>query len=236
MSVGGGSNKQSSSSSSASNSVQYGSDVWGAQSPYLQQLYGQAAANLGNTGTADAQSWLNQAGGSLDSATASLNQSNQGLMQFLNPAQDPALASYAQNLGQQFNEQFLPGLQGEAALAGGLGGSRQQIGSALGAQRSMQTLADFTAQTYAGQQDRALQAAGQIGANASGFQNNANMQGTLADFARSMPWYQLSQFQGLLGTPILRDLGGESSSTSSSKGKTSGWNASIGYNAQSQNS
>lgn len=229
MSIGGGSQKQKSQSSSTQEGIQYGSDVWGAQSPYLQDLYSRGQQNLGNDiGNTTASDWLDQAGLAVGGANQALTQSNQALTQFLNPGQDPAVAAYAQNLGQQFNEQFLPGLKGEAALAGGLGGSRQQIGSALGAQRAMQTLGDFTAQTYSGQQERALQAAQGIGANASGFQNNAQMQTAIADFARSMPWYSLQQFKGLLGAPVMRDLGGKTSGYSSSSGSGSGWNANAG--------
>ena len=229
MSIGGGSSKQSSSSSQQSNSIDYGTDVWGYQAPFLNQLYQHGFNTLNNNSAqANAQPWLTQAQGSIDSANGALSNSNQALTQFLNPGQDPSVAAYATNLGQQFNEQFLPGLKGDAALAGGLGGSRQQIGAALGAQRAMQTLGDFTAQTYSGQADRALQAASQIGSNAAGFQNNATLQSTLADFARSMPWYNLSQFSGLLGSPAMQSLGGTSNSTGTSKGSGSSWNASAG--------
>lgn len=211
MSLSGG--KQKSSGSQTSTSIDYGTDVWGPQSPYLQDLYARAQAGLGNmSGDQAAQAQYGAATGALDRSQAALGG-------FLNPAADPSLAAYAQNLGQQFNEQFLPGLRGDAALAGGLGGSRQQIGAALGGQRAMQTLGDFTAQVYSGQQDRALQAAQQMAANSQGYT-------ALADFGRSMPWYSLSQYAGLLGAPVMRDLGG--TSTSSGKTKSSGWNASIG--------
>lgn len=229
MSIGGGSQKSNQSSSSSSNGEQYGTNVWGAQSPYLTDLYARAQGALGdNSGISTANQWLGQAGSYLDQAGATLGQSNQALQGFLNPGQDPAVAAYATNLGQQFNEQFLPGLKGDAALAGGLGGSRQQIGAALGAQRAMQTLGDFTAQTYSGQMDRALQAAQGLAGNAQGFESLAGTGLATSDFARSMPWYQLSQYQGLLGAPIIQDLGGYTSSSSTSKGKSSGWNANVG--------
>lgn len=230
MSIGGGSNKQKSSSTQESSGVQYGSDVWGAQSPYLQNLYSLGYTNTGNnTGNAQAQGFLGTAGESLAAANGTLSESSTALRDFINPtAMDPAVQAYAQNLGQQFNEQFLPGLQGDAALAGGLGGSRQQIGAALGAQRAMQTLGDFTAQTYAGQQERALAAAQGLAANSQGYANVASTGAGMADFARSMPWYNLQQFQGLLGSPVLKDLGGYSNSSGTSKGSGSGWNANAG--------
>lgn len=211
MSIGGGSQK--SGTKQSSSSWDYGTDVWGGQSPYLQDLYARAQAGLGNM-SGDAA-----AGAQFGAATGALDRSQAALQGFLNPQMDPSVQAYAQNLGQQFNEQFLPGLKGDAALAGGLGGSRQQIGAALGGQRAMQTLGDFTAQVYSGQQDRALQAAQQMGQNAQGYT-------ALADFGRSMPWYGLNQYAGLLGAPVMRDLGGYS--TSKGKSSSSGWNASFG--------
>jgi len=229
MSVGGGKSKSSSSQQSASESKQFGTDIWGPQSPYLQDLYARAQSQLGQQGGIDqANQFQTGASNALDYSQQVLRNSNQALGQFLQPGQDPAVSAYATNLGQQFQEQFLPGLRGDAALAGGLGGSRQQIGQALGAQRAMQTLGDFSAQTYAGQQERALQAAQGIGQNALGFQNAATAGMGMADFARSMPWYNLSQFQGLLGAPVMRDLGGYSTSTSSGKSKSGSFNFNAG--------
>lgn len=233
MSLGGGSSKQSQSSNQSSQSSgfsqQYGSGVYGAQSPFLQDLYARAGYTAGEeSANANSTGYLRTAGSFLSGAQDSLNQSNTALAEMLTPQDDPMLARYATNLGQQFNEQFLPGLQGEAALAGGLGGSRQQIGSALGAQRAMQTLGDFTAQTYSDQQNRRLAAAQGIGGNAQGYLDAGALSGNLAEFARSMPWYNLSQFQGLLGAPTTLDLGGysqqQATSTGSSTGSGSSWN------------
>jgi len=42
-----------------------------------------------------------------------------------------------------------------------------------------------------------------------------------ADFSRGMPFYNQSMFSGLLGAPIMQDLGGYSQSTGKSKGKSS---------------
>lgn len=227
MSVGGSKNKGSSSSNSFSQSWDYGTNIWGAQSPYLENLYGQAQATLG-AGDGGAANFLNQAQGGINQSNAALGASQDALARFANPGTDPALQAYATNLGQQFNEQFLPGLKGDAALAGGLGGSRQQIGAALGAQRGMQSLSDFTAQTYAGQQERALQAALGLQQGAAGFADNASTLASLADFSRSMPWYNLNQYAGLLGPAITQDLGSYSTSSSTSKGKTGGGSFNFG--------
>lgn len=229
MSIGGGKQKSSNSSSSTGQNWDYGTNVWGAQSPFLSDLFGRAQGTLNaNGGSPQADSYLAAAGAGLGAGNTALTQSNEALGRFANPGQDPMLAAYAQNLGQQFNEQFLPGLQGDAALAGGLGGSRQGIGAALGAQRAMQTLGDFTAQTYSGQQDRALQAALGMGSNAQTMQAGAQGNLALADFARTMPWYSLGQYAGLLGAPIMQDLGAYGTSSSTSKGKSGGFNFSAG--------
>lgn len=234
MSIGGSKQKssgtQTSTGSSQSQAQDFGSEVWGQQSPFLQDLYNRAQGNL-NAGDGDAGAMTNWARWQLVNANQSLGQSNQALQGFLNPTVDPAVNAYAQNLGQQFNEQFLPGLKGDAALAGGLGGSRQQIGSALGAQRAMQTLGDFAAQSYAGQQERALAAAQGLAANAAGYESLGNTTTAVADFSRSMPWYNLAQYQGLLGSPIQIDKGGidQSWSKSESKGKNSGSGGSFNF-------
>lgn len=136
---------------------------------------------LAGTGIGQSEAQLRGATTGLNRGLNTLNESNLALRKFLNPGVDPALAAYSKNLGQQFNEQFLPGLKGDAAVAGGLGGSRAQIGAALGSQRAQQSLSEFAANAYSGQQERALQAATQIGnlnqgyaQNAAGFQQNAS--------------------------------------------------------------
>lgn len=312
MSIGGSKSKGSTTSTTASESEDWGTQVWGTQAPYLQDLYnrsqqmfrGGASASgnsnyyLGNANTADnrassalgtqgaylnmaakqipaSTTQLQNAGANLNSAQIGLNrgistldQSRSALAKFLNPTVDPAMKAYSKALGQEFKEQFLPGLRGDAAVAGGLGGSRQQIASALGSQRAQQSLSEFAANSYAGQQERALQAAQGIGAlnqgytqNAGGWQqnaaargdiaggylNNANMLGTIGqgfsqqaagyqglsqnqqakyDLARQMPWYNLNQYAGLLGMPVQNDMGGWTSSKSTSKGKS----GSAGFN------
>ncbi len=160
-------------------------------------------------GTSPADPWMRQASGMLGEASGALSAFqraqdptnfgavDQRLNSFSDPTVDPAFNAYSQTLGQQFREQFMPELQGQSALAGGLGGSRQQIGSALGAQRAMQELGNFGANAYAGQQERALaaqQARGQLAGMQSqswgGQQERAlaaaQAQGNLADFARSI--------------------------------------------------
>jgi hypothetical protein len=202
---------------SQSRSEDFGTDIWGPQQGYLQSLYGagQGLANgpqMGGMGLGNAQQ-------NAGFAQQGLMNSNQNLQQFQGQGVDPSVDSYSQRIGQQFNEQFLPGLQGQAIEAGGLGGSRQQIGAALGADRGMQAIGDFAANAYSGQQQRGLQAAGMQGQNsqALGQLGNQNLQN--AQFGQGMPWYNQQMFAGLLGGPAMIDKGALSTSSGKSKGK-----------------
>lgn len=230
MSIGGSKSKGGGSQSAESRD--FGSEVWSAQSPYLQDLYRRSAANFRagpqNPWNKQAGALQYAAGGDLGTAGSTLAQSNKYLQSFMNPTVDPAVNAYATNLGQQFREQFMPELRGEAALAGGLGGSRQQIGAALGAQRAQQSLSDFTANAYAGQQERKLAATQQLAANAAGYLDLSGARTASADFARSMPWYNLAQYQGLLGSPVQIDKGGWQRSSGSNKSSSGGFNFGFG--------
>jgi len=181
---------------SSNSSVDKGSEVWKAQAPFLTGMYGSA------------QNQFNQGLGQYGQQADQFINTAQGTMERMqNPGVDPAMNAYSKNIGDQYRQQFMPALQGGAIQAGGLGGSRQQIGAALGAGQAMDSISDFAANSYAGQQQRALQAASAAPA--------------MADFARSMPWYGLNQYAGILGSPTMIDKGG------SSKGSSSGWNASF---------
>jgi hypothetical protein len=77
---------------------------------------------------------------------------------FRESAVSPLADVYARQLGQNFNRNIAPTIRGEAQLAGGLGGSRQGIGMGLAAGEIGQQMADFNAQLYEGQANRALSA------------------------------------------------------------------------------
>lgn len=231
---------------------------------------GMESLQRGNAQLSDTRNMINggigQLGytqGAMQGSMNLMDQSAAGLRTMLNPEIDPAMAAYSKRMGQAFNEQLLPGLKGDAMLAGGLGGSRQQIGAALGADRAMQAMSDFTANTYSGQQDRRLAAAqglgnlgqmyqglgdlsnqtagmyGQFGdlSNqtaagfgnlAQGWQQSAGTNLAQGDFARSMPWYNVNQYAGILGMPVTLDQGGFNWNNSSSTSSSSGKNSSIG--------
>jgi len=204
----------------------------------FQQMLGQAQGQFGNS-----QNQFNQAGQGYGQGYSGLNEQANWLQQFRNPGMDPMADVYAKNVAQNFNEQIMPGLRGGAALAGGMGSSRQGIAEGLAAGRSSQQLQDFAAQLYGQQQDRSLQAAGQLGQNAMGYGQLANGQGNLgsqmgqlgeamsglggqygalSQMQQALPWYALNQYKGLLGNPTVLGGGGSSSATSTGADSTLG--------------
>lgn len=262
MSVGGNRSNQSSSTTSEGLNQSYGSALNLAQEGYLQNLWG-AGQNLANQGAGQAagyqgynaalggnQQGMNYLGAGAGQVGASLNQlggANQAmntLGNLQNPTVDPMLGVYAQQIGQQFNRQVLPGIQGQAALGGGLGGSRAGIAQGLAAGEAQRNIQNFGAQLYGQGQDRALQAAGAQGQLAQGLAQTGlqgaglygqlgqqAMQGgmnnlAIGQFGMGVPWYAQQQFAGLLGSPIMEDLGGygETSANASSRGKSGGFN------------
>jgi hypothetical protein len=239
---------------------------------------GMAQAGATNNFSQAALNQLSRSNGAMQGSANLLDQSAAGLRDIMNNnGVDPSMAAYAQRMGQAFNEQLMPGLRGDAAQAGGMGGSRAGIAAALGADRSMQAMSDFSANVYGGQQDRRLaatqglgnlgqlyqglgdlsnQTAGQYGALgqlnnqtagvyqglgdlsnsisglqgnlAQGWQQSATNNLAAGDFARSMPWYNLNQYAGLLGAPVSLDQGGYNWNNSLTTSSSSGKNSSIG--------
>lgn len=209
MSAGGGK------SSSSNSSIDRGTDVWGPQQGYLKDIYSQAQAlkgqvqdTVGNWGVNQAQSYL-----------GNLMGANQTAQDLQNPGVNPAMDMYSRQIGQQFNEQIMPALKGQAMTAGGYGGSRAGIAQGLAGARAGQQIQDFGAQLYNEDQNRRLQ-----GAQLQGDLANLGMQGAMdiGSFGMGVPWYNLQQYAGLIGSPAMQSLGG------SSKGKSSSWNVSGG--------
>jgi len=134
---------------------------------------------------------------------------------------DPMLQQYGQALGRNWSENILPGMQGQAALAGGLGNSRDQIGQALAAGRQGQQFQDFAGQLYGQQQDRRMQALAGMGNVGSAYGQNAAgygaLGGDMAQYGQAQQqaaWNPITQYAGLLGGPTSINLGGVSSGTS----------------------
>ena len=217
-----GSSKQSQSSSGYSSqfgtNTNYGSALNFGQEQQFQNLWGQAGA-------------MNASGGQQGLGYNAYNQA-QGLNQqagnafnrLANPGTDPMMGAYAQQIGQQFNEQIMPQLRGDAMVAGGYGGSRAGIAQGVAAGQAQRNIQDFGAQLYGQNQDRALQAAQGLG----GLAQNSLATG---QFGMGIPWYNLQQYAGLLGGPIVENLGGTSyqqgTSTQSGSGGSRGFNFSL---------
>lgn len=257
-SLGGGRSK--SDQSSAQNSWDYGNRQDPYQQMMMHNMWG-AGQNLANSGAGMAagqqgydqgMGYLSQAMGGLDRATQynqmGMNQLNSPYMtgaqdtlqRMQNPGLDPMMAVYGKQIGQQFNEQVMPGLRGEAMVAGGLGGSRAGIGQGLAGARMGQQLQDFGAQLYGQNQDRALNAANTAGAlqgniagmYGQGSQNQQNIAGmygqgsqqaqALGQYGMGIPWYAQQQMAGLLGPATMQDLGSYAAGTST--GKSRAWN------------
>jgi hypothetical protein len=111
--------------------------------------------------------WSNMAAGQLGQigrADANYNQATSALRNLANPSgYDPQLAAYSRQVGQNFNENIMPGITQGALASGSLGGSRGQVGAAQAAGAAQRNIQDFAGQQYNQQQNRALQAAGQLG-------------------------------------------------------------------------
>jgi hypothetical protein len=249
--------KKKSKQSSTQRAEDYGTDVWGPQQEYLQNLWSQAQGLAGGAGTGAGdylqgamnpalnqqtqmaqqaaqggigaglgmagagagatqgllgQNPLAGAAGGFGQAAGAMGQAMQNLggygTQGYNPFANAAVQSAGQQLGQQFREQFLPQSQGQAIQAGGLGGSRQQIGEALGAERFGRQLTDYATQVglqgYEGQMARQQQALAEQGRLAQGLGGLAQGYGQLGQqqYATQAGLAgQLGQLgQGLYGT------------------------------------
>lgn len=223
--------KSKSKSTQTSFSQDYGSRLNADQGAQLSNLWSQGA-NLNASGAGQAQGYqgynqamgMNQlAGNQLGGAAMQGAQDTFSRLQ--NPGMDPMMGVYAKQIGQNFNEQIMPGLRGDAMVGGGLGSSRAGIAQGLAGARAGQQLQDFGAQLYGQNQDRALQAAGAggnlAGSIADAYGNLGQNAMATGQFGMGIPWYGATQQKGLLGAPIVENLGGYSTSTGTSKSKGS---------------
>lgn len=239
MGVGGGKQSSNSSQSASGSNTSYGSAMNLGQETQYQNLWAQAGAmnasganqGMGTQAWNQAQGYMGQQASALNSPYMQGAQNTLGRLQ--NPGIDPMMGVYGRQIGQQFNEQVMPGLRGDAMVAGGLGNSRAGIAQGLAGARMGQQLQDFGAQLYGQNQDRALNAANAQGALQGAISQAYGGMGQqamdLGQFGMGIPWYNLQQFAGLLGGPVMEDIGGTGSTSSSggSSGKASNFNAHI---------
>ena len=194
---------------------------------FARQQVGGGLGNLGNR----AQQFGNQM---QNQAIAGRNMMGDFASQ-ANPYLSQQIAGLAQDAGQFYNEQILPGIGNQAQAAGARGSSRQGIAEALGAQRVGQEFfnaaGDMRMNAY-GQQQQAANALMNSGIQGSaqhyGLANQARMgQGQMANqFAQSQLQSQMMPFQigsqvvgapSVLNTQFGMDTG---YSWNRSKGKT----------------
>lgn len=226
----------------SSQNVGFQYDYGNAQDPtqqgYMQNMWG-AGQNLAaqNAGSGYGQQGYDQGMGYLGQAMGGLgNQYMQGaqntLQRMQNPGMDPMMGVYARQLGQNFNEQVMPGLRGDAMVSGGLGSSRAGIAQGLAGARAGQQLQDFGAQLYGQNQDRAINAANMAGSlqgNISQAYGQGSQQAqSLGQFGMGIPWYAQQQLAGLLGPAIMQDKGGYGTTYGNSSGSGGGgWQAKL---------
>jgi hypothetical protein len=201
-------------------------NLW-AQAGAVNDIGGQQQLgyNAYNQAQGLGQQAYNQLGGqNMQGAFGTLNQ-------LQNPGTDPMMGVYGRAIGQQFNEQIMPGLRGDAMVGGGYGGSRAGIAQGLAGARAGQQMQDFGAQLYGQNQDRRLQAANAAGALSGSvsqaYGGLADQAQGLGQFGMGIPWYNLQQYAGLLGSPQMEDLGATGRTSGTSSGRSSGFQAHI---------
>lgn len=208
---------------SSDDSRDLGSNVWGPQSPYLQDLYARSQ-DLSMKPT-NGLYRLDQAGqllkvgqGYLGAGADQIGQANAGLGQmagFVPGQMNPQLAAYGRQVSDMYNQQIAPQLRGNAAVAGQLGSSRAGLAEATAAGQVQRNLQDFAGEQYQQDMNRQLQALqaqqaggaalGQFGSAAGGL---AGQFLPMAQMEAMAPWLGLQNYSALLGAPVMQDLGG----------------------------
>ncbi|WP_299084432.1 hypothetical protein [uncultured Paraglaciecola sp.] len=246
-------------SASGSRSVAEGmnqSRDFGTQLDPVQQAFQQSIwrqmGHIGAGGQSTANAGLRGGFGSLNASQNTINSlmnpgqdtaSQNTLNSLMNPGQDPRMGAFARQLGRDFNDNIIPGIRSDAQQVGALGSSRAGIAEGLAGARAGQQLQDFGAQIFGDQQQTRLNAAATSGqlfdsrqqsrlnaASLGGQQAQAF--GQLGQFGLSVPWFNLMQKQGLLGSPVQTDRGAVSTGFNRTEQSASatGKAASAGFN------
>jgi len=195
-------------------------DIWGAQSPYLQELYAGAGGLLASPNQAQSQgvqSATNYAGS--PALSNLIGRSQTALGTTLDPQQNPylqgAIKSAIRPLTQNYQENVLGGITDEFAAAGQHGGSRQGIAEGIAGREYLQQVGDIGTEMaygdYTGGQERMLQGLSQAPTVA----NLGLMPSQIYQQAGQVPWQNLSNYQQLIGAPTtLTQSSGSSESDS----------------------
>ena len=112
------------------------------------------------------------------------------------------------NIGQFFNQQIMPGITGEYAGAGQLGGSRQAVSQGMASQEALRQFVQGATGLYSNDYTQGANAAGMAGQLAQGSINNAGNQYNLGMQPYSAQFQPLQQFSSLLGGPTVLGQGG----------------------------
>ena len=218
---------------SSNQSVQKADQVWGSQSPYLEQMYSQAAGNMGNQAQNYAQGFQDPSmqafqqqaqGGYQPGAVTGLEYMASGKNQ--NQALGGAIDAGLGQINRNFNRNIMPGITGGAVGAGQSGSSRQGIAQGLAASDANQQASDFVNQMQSGNFANILQSQGQAQGQLSQNQNfnqgafNQAQQGAmgmapnLANLGFGSQWGNLQNMSGIIGGPTVLGQGGNSSGDS----------------------
>lgn len=187
----GGSSSHSQSSSYAED---FGTGVWGVQSPYLADLYGQAQN-------------IFQSGGNQSWAQGLLGEGSGAIQSLLNPGPNPLMEVYQRQMQQGLEQNILPTIRREAMGGNMIGGTRQGVAEGMAAQEAINAQSEFAARLYNEDRNRMLGTLTQMpGIMSAGM---------------GVPWYGAQQYAGILGSPTTLDLGSLSTSQSTSQGSSS---------------
>jgi len=200
--------------------------VYGAQDPYLQDLYQRSQlASYGNTGQNFANQinqgaqtgYQNQMGGGFQNQQLAQGLQNFGGMQ--NEALGGAIQAGLGDINRNFQRNIMPSINTGAAMTNTSGGSRQGIAQGLAAGEANRQASDFVnqmqSQNWQNQMQNQLGAYGQMGGLQA--QQNLSQQGAmgmapdLANLGFGAQYGDLSALSSLIGSPTV--LGGASQSS-----------------------
>jgi len=182
-------------------------DVWGEQTPYLQNLYGTAQGLLETRDPRAEQAMqMQQAYAQSPELQQTIGGTQKALGMALDPSQsNPYLQQAMQRavnpLTQAYQENVLSGITDQAAQAGQMGSSRQGIAEGIAAREYMKQVGDVTGQMayqdYGAGRERMGQAIGQAGAVA----NLGMMPSTIMKDVGQQDWQDLARYQQMIGAP-----------------------------------
>ena len=192
-----------SSQSSSSYSEQYPTNVWGVQSPYLQDLYSRAQSLYGT-------------GGNQQQVQGMWNQNAAAMHSLLNPGANPLMDVYQRQMQQGLEQNILPTIRREATGGNMLGGTRQGVAEGLALQEAVNAQSEFAARLYNADRDRMVAAMG--------------IAPQMMQAGLGIPWYGMQQYSGIVGSPTVVGGGGYSQSSGSGGSYNVGGSEQFGEN------